>query len=377
MEPIRRRTFLKRTISSVGGVMLAKSFGPRISLAQQPGDMSRVVVAEHHQATDGVKIINPANVQTMMDESIKQFTGQGSVADAWASLLPDFKENHMVAIKVNAANRLLPTHPVVVDAITAGLIAAGVAENNIVIYDALKTSAHKWRMINAGYKYNAGDVGVRCIETNEKGWGYDWDNPVTIMGRKMALSSVVTRCDHLINVPVLKWMNFEPMTSLSLKNHYGSVDKPQALHDNFATACPTLNSQGAIKDKTRLIVVDALFGCRIGQINPPDFAPNSLIVSTDSVAADHVGTQMLEEERARHNQPPRNIPLLEKAADMGLGTDDPEKIELIKLELGAPEKPEEEEKEEIEEKPEEEVGKAVDPTGSYKTQWARIKTLAK
>jgi uncharacterized protein (DUF362 family) len=377
MEPIRRRIFLKRIISSVGGVMLAKSFGPRISLAQQPGDMSRVVVAEHHQATDGVKIINPANVHTMMDESIKQLTGQASVADAWASLLPDFEENHMVAIKVNAINSLLPTHPVVVDAITTGLIAAGVAENNIIIYDALKTSAHKWRMIIAGYKYNAGDVGVRCIETNEKGWGYDWDNTVTIMGRKMALSSVVTRCDHLINVPVLKWLTLGPMTSLSLKNHYGSISAPAALHDDFSTACATLNSQGAIKDKTRLIVVDALFGCSTGQINPPDFAPNGLIVSTDPVAADHVGTQMLEEERARHNRGPRNIPLLEKAADMGLGTDDPEKIELIKLELGAPEKPEEEEKEEIEEKPEEEVGKAVDPTGSYKTQWARIKTLAK
>ena len=214
---------------------------------------------------------------------------------------------------------------------------------------------------------------MRCIETNEKGWGYDWANAVTILGRKMALSSVVNRCDHLINVPVLKWVDWTPVPTLSLKNHYGSVSSPQSLHSNFATACATLNSLEAIKDRTRLIVTDALFGCWNHMLNPPNFAPNSLIVSRDPVAADYVGAQILEEERARHNQPPGNVLFLDEAAEMGLGTNDPEKMELVNLELGAPEEPEEEEQEEVEEEPEEEAGKAVDPRHSYKTQWGAIK----
>ena len=95
MEPITRRVFLKRTITGVGGAMLAKSLGPNISSpAQPPADMSRVVVVEHSQATDGVRVINPVNAQLMMDEAVKQLTGESSVADAWASLLPDFKEEH-------------------------------------------------------------------------------------------------------------------------------------------------------------------------------------------------------------------------------------------------------------------------------------------
>ena len=135
METITRRVFLKRTVSGIGGIMLARAVGPGIGMAQQPpADVSRVVVVEHPEATDGVRIINPVNVQTMVDESVKQLTGQASVADAWASLLPDFKENHIVAIKVNTINASLPTHPVVVDAITSGLIAAGVLENNISSY---------------------------------------------------------------------------------------------------------------------------------------------------------------------------------------------------------------------------------------------------
>jgi uncharacterized protein (DUF362 family) len=362
MEPITRRIFLKRTIGGVSGAILAKSLGPNISLAQPPVDMSRVVIAEHPKATDGVKVIDAVNVQTMMDESIKQLTGEPSIADAWVSLLPDFKEEHVIAIKVNTVSVavLIPTHPVVVDAIVAGLLAAGVRENNIIIYDR-----RNQELINVGYRHNAGDVGVRCFGTDEKGWGYDRDNRVNILGQNKLLSSILTRCDHLINVPVLKTFSDQNGVTLSLKNHYGSVGIPQSLHDNFETACATLNSQEAIKDKTRLIIIDALFGCWGG--NPfaqtPDFAPNSLIASRDPVAADYVGAEMLNEERARHNQPPRNVPLLEKAAEMGLGTNDPEKMELIKLDLGAPE--------------EEEVGKAVNPSSSYRTQWARIKTLVK
>jgi uncharacterized protein (DUF362 family) len=205
---------------------------------------------------------------------------------------------------------------------------------------------------------------------DEEGWGSDWDNAVNILGMKMALSTIVTRCDHLINVPVLKAHGLAG-TTLSLKNHFGSINNPPPLHNNLPTACATLNSQEAIKDKTRLIVIDALFGCWSGHINPPNFAPNSLIVTRDTVAADYIGTEMINEERARLSLWPKNIRfLLRKAAEMRLGTDDPEKMEVFKVQLGATEK---EEKEEVEEKPEEEVGKAVDPTGSYRTQWGAIK----
>lgn len=369
METITRRVFLKRAISSVGGVIIAGSVGSRLGMTQdQAANMSKVIIAKHQEATDGVRIINAANVQSMMDESIKEITGQASVADAWGSLLSDFREDHLVAVKVNAICAQLPTHPVLVDAITSGLIAAGVPDNNIIIFDALRTNGWKQRIINAGYTYNASDAGVRCIETNEKGWGYDWDNRVDIVGRKIALSSIVTRCDHLINVPVLKWLNWMPTSTLSLKNHYGTINAPNNLHGNFAEACATLNSQPDIRDKTRIVVIDALFGCSTGQLNPPNFAPNSLILSRDPVAADYIGTEMLSEERARLKLAPQGVFYVDKAAEMGLGVGDPERIELVKMELGTPEG------EEVEELEEEEAGQSVEPTDSYITQWGATKT---
>ena len=336
MEPITRRDFLKRTLTGIGGIMLAESLGSNIGLTQAADMSSKVVIARHHEATDGVRVINAAIVQDMMDESIKRFTCKPSVADAWGSILTDFKEEHLIAIKVNTITPTHKTNPEVVDAIVTGLTAAGAPENNIIIYDRTK---HE--LTACGYKYNAGNVGVRCFGTDEKGWGYDWDNPVDILGQKRALSSIVTRCNHLINVPVLR-VHLNPYgVTLSFKNHYGSVDSPRSLHANFAMVCAALNNQEDIKGKTRLVVIDALFGCW-GR-NPAagtflrDFAYNGLIMSKDPVATDYIGTEILNEERTKHNQPPRNVPLLEKAAQIGLGTNEPEKIELLKGDLEVPE----------------------------------------
>ena len=70
------------------------------------------------------------------------------------------------------------------------------------------------------------------------------------------------------------------------------------------------------------------------------------------------GTEMINEQRAKYRLQPRNVqPLLEEAAKLGVGTNDPEKMELIELELGEPAKEE----------------KAVEPFDSYKSQWGAVK----
>ena len=61
---------------------------------------------------------------------------------------------------------------------------------------------------------------------------------------------------------------------------------------------------------------------------------------------------MLNEQRAKRDLQPKNLPLLELAAEMGLGTSDPEKMEVIRVDLGL---------------------KAVEPADSYETQWGRVK----
>ncbi|MBM3212128.1 twin-arginine translocation signal domain-containing protein, partial [Candidatus Poribacteria bacterium] len=153
MEAITRRDFIKHTAIGFGSLTLAGTINANKAIAQVD-DMSRVVITKHHQATDGVKAINADNVQIMMDKSIKELTGLSSVADAWSSILTDFKKDHIIAIKVNAIASTCPTNPEVANAVVNGLISAGVSENNIIIYDNLK-----FKLTDCKYKYNVSDTG--------------------------------------------------------------------------------------------------------------------------------------------------------------------------------------------------------------------------
>ncbi len=316
---LTRREFLQQSVLGAGGLMLTGALLPgRVGAASA----SRVIVPHHPGATEGKRTVYLPVVQQMLDQTLLELTGQPNIASAWRELLPGLQPNHTVAIKVNAVpagNKVIPTHPEVVQAIVKGLVQAGLPENQVIIYD--RESEH---LAEAGYPVNRGTAGVRCFGTTDADWGYDADQPVEILRGRYLLSRILTRCDHLINVPVLKVHLDRYGVTLSLKNHYGTVDRPRDLHENFAIACATLNAQQVIREKTRLVVIDALFGC--WGSNPAawvvDCTPNRLIVSRDPVAADVVGTRMLNEERAKRGQSPRSVPLLAEAARLGLGVAD-------------------------------------------------------
>ena len=61
-----------------------------------------------------------------------------------------------------------------------------------------------------------------------------------------------------------------------------------------------------------------------------------------------------------NDQPPRNVPFIQKA-EMGLGTNDPEKMELLKVDFKASEEESIEEKE-----PEGEIGKSYNTSYNLK-----------
>jgi uncharacterized protein (DUF362 family) len=320
-----RREFIK----SVSAAGLGLAAGGKIldtnahrALAQL--DMSKVVISSHPEAVKGIRI-NADIARTLVDSGMMQYTGQSTVADAWVSVLKDLSPDDIVTIKVNCINRSLPSHPEVVDAITAGLIAAGVKENNIIIWDR---TSHE--LTNSGYIRNTGNTGVRCFGSNEKGWGYD--KQVKTGGRTVKLAKILTSSDHIINVPVIKDHSTAGVT-LSMKNHYGSVNNPGSLHggqcDPFVAE---LNNAAEIREKTRMIVLDGLIGVyRGGPGGPPQFVYNSVIVGQDPVAIDYQGWKILETERRKHNMAlpmPRQI---NTAAKLGLGTSDPNNIHVEML----------------------------------------------
>ena len=81
-----------------------------------------------------------------------------------------------------------------------------------------------------------------------------------------------------------------------------------------------INTAPDIKNKTRLIVGDAMFGaCTRGPIGDPEFVYNGLILGTDPVAIDHQARLILEEERKKRNLPIVPSAHIDHAVKLGLG----------------------------------------------------------
>lgn len=125
-----------------------------------------------------------------------------------------------------------------------------------------------------------------------------------------------------------------------MKNHYGSVDNPGSLHGNNCDPyIADLNNTDTIKEKTRLIVLDASVGIyNGGPGGAPQFYYNSLILGKDPVALDYHCLQIIDEERKNHGlQPIANVgrpaKYIQTAAKLGLGTMDPAEMQVIQLDV--------------------------------------------
>jgi uncharacterized protein (DUF362 family) len=285
------------------------------------------VVATSPNLTSGLSV-NTTVADQLLNSAIRTLTGKSTDEEAWKSIFPSLAKDDIIGIKINTLF-YLSTHSQVVDAIVKNLVALGVPENNIIVWDKSDSD-----LISSGYNINRGETGVRCFGTNA-----DYDNKIyKIGGQSKRLSKILAQtCDHLINVPVLKDHSISGVT-LSMKNHYGSVDNPGSLHGNNCDPyIADLNDTDPIKEKTRLIVLDASVGIyNGGPGGGPQFHYNSLILGQDPVALDHHSSEIIDAERKKHGLQPvadigRPAKYIQTAAKLGLGTMDPAEMQVIQL----------------------------------------------
>lgn len=333
MRDITRRNFMR--YCGMGALGLV--FSPRLVFAKTGSNVraSDVVQCFDENATTG-SAINESVVQIMMDASIKQLTGIAHVGNAWKSIFPGINQNSVITIKVNPIEPYLPTHPAFVNCIVNGLSQMEIGgsyftRNNIIIWDRSES-----QLSNAGYTiYDGSDPDiVRCFATNHSGIGYDTNTPINVYGvtsRPSRILSVMS--DYLLNVAVLKTLSIADVT-LSLKNHYGSIDNPELMHDNLCNPyIPSVNQQ--IRDVIepnniqKLCIIDALFGRYSGD-GPVNFVPNKLLMSFDTVACDSQGQNVINEERGLHGLNPVSASHIATAAQSpyNLGTTDINLIEI-------------------------------------------------
>ena len=262
----------------------------------------------------------------MLDASITKLTGLNDARAAWSAL---FKPGERIAIKVNTfSNSLIWTHAPLVLAVTDSLQAAGIPAEGITIYDYTSTE-----LSTAGYPVNVDAPGVRCTGMDSN---YD-TTPIAVMNRPIKLANILKDCDALINMPVLKSHMMAGIT-FAMKNHYGSFYYPDMLHSGDMTEIAALNALPEIKDRTRLIIGDALAAnLRYANSWPywqEDWIGDSIFMSFDPVAHDTIGLQLLTHALEKDGGNPASLvgmatPALQYAVELGLGTNDPANMDII------------------------------------------------
>jgi len=325
---ISRKEFLKQSAAWGAAAVAGLSGGlpGKLASAFAATGKSRVVIIRNPAVVkDGQ--VNQAVVSQMLRQAMLRLTGAKIEAEAWRKFI---KPTDVVGIKVNCLfGTNCSTRPEVTNAIVAGLGTAGVPERNVIIWDRSTRD-----LIKSGFTPNADGPGVKVLADDD-----DWEaQPTKLASFNGRLSKILTqKITALINAPILKDHSGAGLTC-AMKNHYGSFNNPGEHHGNHCDPyIADLNSLPAIKNKTRLIVCDAIMP--IPQGGPGGggrtrWPYGGLLVSTDPVALDTQGLMILNARRQEIGTPiltAEQVPQLASAAARGLGTNDPAKMEVIEI----------------------------------------------
>jgi len=279
---LTRRDFMRESSYAV--------LGMAIGLSPKQTKKARVVLIRHPDALDKNSRLNEKIIQQMLDETVMALFEQDNPVKAFQKIV---KPDDIVGIKSNVWT-YLPTPPELERAIERRVVDVGVKKNNISIDDR----------------------GVR-------------KNPI------------FQEATALINVRPLR-THYVAGLSGCMKNYITfAVKGPYEYHPNNCADLALLFKLPMVKGKTRLNILCALtplFHARGPHYFSRRYLWNykGLILSTDPVAVDAIGLEIIKAKRAEQFGKARELPPFPRAietADVkhGLGTSDLKKIDLVKL----------------------------------------------
>jgi uncharacterized protein (DUF362 family) len=324
----RRRTIAALAAGAAGATRLARAAeaflpGPAPGPRSAPS-RAVVAVARREGLVTPSGGLEPGLLAAALGAAVARAVGEPTAVAAMRKLV---RPTDVVGIKVNClGGRGVSTRPEVALQLAAFLQAAGVPADRIYVWDRTDRELRA-----AGYVLGRGP-GVRVFGTNE-----DFDERLVDWGPSASRFDRVLANDltALVSCSVLKDHGLAG-ASLTMKNWYGVVHNPNKLHDdNCAPFIPHLVACPVIRDKLRLNVVDAaLAQCHGGPARSPRWAwpYGGFLASTDPVAVDAVGRQLLEARRKEVGLKPlaaegREPGHIAGAAKLGLGVADLARIE--------------------------------------------------
>ena len=255
----------------------------------------------------GQGIVHPGLLREALGTVLARACDVASAADAWHQILA---AQDVVGIKFNrSGQRELGTTREVGAAIIESLVQAGWSGSRIVLIEAPEGLAKRYSVESAreGYRSQPTDFGSGS------------DN----------LAGVLDQVTAIVNVPFLKTHNLCAMTCCLKNLSHAMIKHPARFHaDGCSPFIADIVALPEIKDKLRLNIVDAI---RVvhegGPLVDQDHVSHvgAILASTDPVAADAVGFQLLNAERERVGLPllastPQSVNYLAAAHRRELGT---------------------------------------------------------
>lgn len=311
-------------------------------------DRARVVVVENPRSVVAFSVVAD-EVEAMMRQGIVQLTGKETPASAWLSLV---STQDVVGIKVfSAPGGTSGTRPAVAAAVVKGLIAAGLAPKQIVIWDK-----HLADLRRAGYGQLAERHGIEIAGSADEGydpntfyetallgnlvWGdFEFGKKGFELGRRSYVSKLLTRrLTKIIHVTPLLNHNFAYVSGNLYSLAFGSVDNTLRFEAGpifqLGEAVPELYAVPEIGDRVVLSIVDGLICQYQGEERTRlhySTMLGQLRFSTDPVALDVLSIQELNRQRERAQILPVKVSwqIYTNAALLDLGICDPRRIDVI------------------------------------------------
>ena len=301
----------------------------------------------------------------MIEKAMLELTGQNTLKKAWRTFV---SPGEKIGLKVNpVAGKLLYTSHAVVKSIVKQLTDSGIDKKDIIIWDR-----REMELVDTGFtvenypgitimgteqKDGSGSFtdkegklyGERNIDKEFFYWAdvegeYDAETmPYMVNGGKYSyFTKIVTqKVDKIINIPILK--NAGGSITNAMKNlAFGSVSNTGRLHTKlWNDTCAEVCAFAPLRDKVVLNICDALRGCfNGGPAANPQFICNynSILISSDPVAMDRIGYDIIAEKRIaeglQKTATPDALTFLTMSTALGLGVSDKEKIDLKSFDLG-------------------------------------------
>ena len=349
MGKINRREFIIKgtTVTLGAGIMLRSG----LSFNYSPLKKSKVVEVYHPEAVVKNREVNQTVVQKMLKQGLESLTGIKKTPIA-----KFINADDTVGLKINCLGRpMLHTHHELIDAMIKELKEIGVKENNIIVWD--RYDSH---MTDCGFTMNDTATGIRYSATQmrkdkmshfdpEYVYKSDFDNPERRNedGNICRFSNIFTQqCDKIINMAILKDHRLAGVT-LCLKNiSYGICNNNGRFHgpDHISTFITDIYSLPEVREKIVLNIVDGLEACfeqgPVPRSSKVLFTPKTLWMSTDPVALDTLGLEVIEVKREEKEYPALReirptIDHIAMSAGAGLGKNKKEEIELVKVDMTA------------------------------------------